>query len=105
MKPVIVHSGAKRELAKARVCYEERCEGLGLDFLTEVEAATEKLRQNPHLCPRYKRTAFRKQFVERFPYLIFFLELPDYFWIAAIAHGRRRAGYWKRRKPKETRPS
>jgi hypothetical protein len=37
--------------------------------------------------------------MERFPYLIFFLELPDCFWIAAIAHGARQPDYWKERKP------
>ena len=99
MKPVIVHSAAQRELARAMAWYDERCPGLGSDLLAEVEAATNKLRLAPEHCPHYKRTDFRKQFVERFPYLLFFLEMPAHIWIAAIADGRRRPGYWKRRKP------
>ncbi len=96
MKPVNVHSKARRELADAMAWYEERCEGLGLDLLVEFQKATVKLRHDPELCPR---SDFRKQPLERFPYLIFFLELTDCIWIAAIAHGSRQPGYWKERKP------
>ena len=63
------------------------------------EKALEKLQKHPEHCPRYKRTDYRKQQVERFPYLIFFLELPDSFWVSAIGHGARRPQYWKSRKP------
>jgi hypothetical protein len=99
VKSVNVHSAARRELAEAMAWYDERCEGLGLDLLAEFQKAAAKLRRAPEICPRYKRTDFRKQRMERFPYLIFFLELPDCFWIAAIAHGARQPDYWKERKP------
>ncbi|HZF02119.1 MAG TPA: type II toxin-antitoxin system RelE/ParE family toxin [Methylomirabilota bacterium] len=99
MKPVNVHSAARRELAEAMAWYDERCAGLGLDLLDEFQKAAAKLKRHPEFCPRYKRTNFRKQKLERFPYLIFFLELPDCVWIAAIAHGAREPDYWKHRKP------
>jgi hypothetical protein len=99
VKSVNVHSAARRELAEAMAWYDERCAGLGLDLLAEFQKAVAKLRRAPEICPRYKRTDFRKQRMERFPYLIFFLELPDCFWIAAIAHGARQPDYWKHREP------
>lgn len=97
MKPVIIHSAAKRELGEAMDWYESRCPGLGLDLISEVEAAIEKLRRNPQLCPRYKGTAYRKQQIRRFPYAVFFLDYPDCCWVTAIAHGARRPGYWRAR--------
>ena len=99
MKPVRVHSAARRELAEAMAWYDDRCAGLGLDLLAEFQKAVARLQRQPGLCPRYKRTDFRKQRMERFPYISFFLELPDHFWIAAIAHGARQPDYWKERKP------
>jgi toxin ParE1/3/4 len=41
----------------------------------------------------------RKCFVRRFPYTIFYLELAEQIWIAAVAHQRRRPGYWRNRMP------
>jgi toxin ParE1/3/4 len=99
VKPVKVHSAARTELAEAMAWYEERCQGLGLDLLAEFQVATDRLRRHPSHCPFHKKTAYRRQRMERFPYLIFFLELPDCLWIAAIAHGARRPDYWKQRKP------
>ena len=98
MKAVNVHSAPRRELAEAMTWYDERCEGLGLDLLAEFQKAAVKLQRHSEYCSRYKHTDYRRQQMERFPYLIFFLELPDCFWIAAIAHGSRRPDYWKERK-------
>ena len=79
--------------------YEEQVRGLGLDLEAEVDRSIRVLARNPASCPPHKKTHFRKQHVRRFPYIIFFLELPDRIWIAAIAHAKRRPGYWKARKP------
>lgn len=35
--------------------------------------------------------------VPRFPYHVVYLELPDRLQILAVAHDRRRPGYWKTR--------
>jgi hypothetical protein len=101
VKPVNVHPAARRELAEAMAWYDERCEGLGLDLLEDFQNAAAKLQRAPEHCPHYKHTDYCKQQLERFPYLIFFLELHDCFWIAAIAHGARLPYYWKQRKPQE----
>jgi toxin ParE1/3/4 len=99
VKPVKVHYAARSELAEAMAWYDERCRGLGLDLLMEFQKATNRLRRHPGHCSHYKKTGFRKHRMDRFPYLIFFLELPDCLWIAAIAHGAREPDYWKERKP------
>jgi toxin ParE1/3/4 len=41
----------------------------------------------------------RKSSVRRFPYVVFYLDLEEYIWIAAVAHQRRRPGYWVYRTP------
>ena len=54
MKPVIIHSDAREELDSAIAYYEEQKAGLGLDFLSEVEEAVDKIQQNPNLGGSYK---------------------------------------------------
>lgn len=96
MKPVIIHSEATEELEGAISYYEDQKVGLGLDFLAEVEQALSKIQQTPNLGAAYKAT-LRRYIIQRFPFLIFYAELEELIWVVAIAHGKRRPGYWRRR--------
>lgn len=98
MKPVTVHSAARAELDEAMGFYEGRARGLGLDLETNVERAVAGIQRDPEIWPRHKRTAFRKCFVARFPFTVFYMDLSDCIWIVAITHGSRRPDYWSRRK-------
>ena len=82
--------------------YEGQVLGLGLDLEAEVNRAIQILSRNPAACPPHKKSGLRKQHVRRFPYIVFFMELSDCIWIAAIAHAKRRPNYWKSRRPEET---
>jgi toxin ParE1/3/4 len=99
----VIHSEARAELDAAMEFYESRAAGLGLDLQADVKEAAAKIQQNPEAWPPHKRTGFRKYFVNRFPFTVFYMELPDCIWVAAIAHGRRRPDYWRRRQREEER--
>jgi toxin ParE1/3/4 len=99
VKPVIFHTAATRETRKAIVHYEEQRENLGRELRIEVEAAVQRLRRNPRSYPLYDDQGTRKVVLRRFPFTIFFVELEDSFWIAAVAHHKRRPNYWARRRP------
>jgi toxin ParE1/3/4 len=99
VKPVIVHPQAKTELDHAIGYYESKMTGLGLDFHAKVEQAIQKIQHDPQMWPRHLDPRFRKYVLERFPYLILYLERPDDIWIMAIAHAKRRPYYWKTRTP------
>ena len=94
MKPAVIHSEAQAELDAAIFFYESRAKGLGLDLHAKVEQAVRAIQTSPESWPPHKHSGFRKYFVERFPFIIFFLEMPDSIWIAAVAHASRRPGYW-----------
>ena len=98
MKPIIVHSQAREELDEAMAHYETRQEGLGLDLQAEVEWTLEKIRENPQLGSPYKASDYRFWIVHRFHYVVFYLELDESIWVAAIAHGSKRPDYWRRRR-------
>ena len=98
MKPVRVEPEAKHELAAAAAWYEEQREGLGLELVAEVDAVFAAIARSPGRFPLYPRVTqelgVRRAAARRFPYSIAFIELPHVIRILALAHERRRPGYW-----------
>lgn len=99
MKPVVFHHDAEGEIDDAMAYYESRRSGFGLVFLAEVQRVTDLIRQHPLRWAVYKNTVFRKCSLKRFPYAIYYLELDHCVWIAAVAHQKRKPGYWSQRRP------
>lgn len=99
MKPARFHDEAIADLDDAVAWHENQRAGLGDELRFEVERAVERIENDPTLGIRHGKgpTLFYK--VKRFRYLIYYAELADEIWIAAVAHERRRPGYWRRRKP------
>lgn len=98
MKPVIFQNEAAVEFEEDMAWYEKRQAGLGIDLQSEVESTIERIRRDPSLGMRYRKTPFQFIRVKRFPYVVYFRELEEAIWVIAIAHGRRKPGYWKNRK-------
>ncbi len=98
MKPVIIQREASAELEEDMAWYEKRQTGLGLDLESEVEKTIARVRRDPTIGTRYRNTQIQFVRVKRFPYVVYFREFEDAIWVIAIAHGRRRPGYWKKRK-------
>ena len=99
MKSVTFDSEAEAEFRAAALYYESQRAGLGDDFVAEVEQAVQRIAQTPQAFPLHGSSGLRKCLLLRFPYTIYFLELADRIWIAAVAHQRRRPGYWSHRQP------
>ena len=70
-----------------------------MELLSEVESASRRITAQPEVGSRYKATEYRFLLVRRFPYVLYYLDLPERIWIAAVAHARRRPGYWRSRRP------
>ena len=98
MKPVVLHDLAVAEFDEAAAWYEERKGGLGAEFRNAVEDAVHRIQNNPQAGSRYGRTNFRFVLVHRFPLVVFYAESEDAIRLMAVAHGRRRPGYLRKRK-------
>lgn len=98
MKPVRLAPEAARELNEAAVWYESRQSGLANRFLDELDALLPQIRQNPAAFPCLADIPadleVRRALMVRFPFALVFLELRDDIRIVAVAHGKRRPGYW-----------
>jgi plasmid stabilization system protein ParE len=93
------HPGALAEIERARDWYEERRPGLGADLVDEIERVLARLDEAPMSFARSpeSRAAYRAS-LARFPYWMIFAVLDDGdVLVVAVAHARRRAGYWRRR--------
>ncbi|MCH7637888.1 MAG: type II toxin-antitoxin system RelE/ParE family toxin [Bacteroidetes bacterium] len=84
------------KLWDAALYYEERAVGLGQEFFEEVERALAFAVQNPELGTR-STASTRRVLINRFPYSVIYRALENEFLVVAIAHQRRRPGYWRTR--------
>ncbi len=81
-------------MVEAAKFYEQRHDGLGVDFLSEVEHSIERLRANPE-AGRSLRAGIRRRLLRRFPYGLLYRVDAEEIVIVAVMHLRRRPGYWR----------
>jgi plasmid stabilization system protein ParE len=96
MIPVTILHEAELELREAVAYYEEKSPRLGLDFEAEIEKSIRTIREFPDWWP-LREDGTRRYLTHRFPYLVIYTQKKDHIWIIAIAHCKRRPGYWKDR--------
>lgn len=87
---------AREELNEAASFYEAKVTGLGVAFLDDVDRSIEMLCESPRIGAAAGRT-FRKLLLRRFPYSIIYALRDEEVIIVAVAHQRKRPGYWRRR--------
>ncbi len=84
-------------MTEAAAWYDERVAGLGIRFLSEVEAAFARIDEMPLLGPpwlhRRVPAGVRRMLVRSFPYSAVYILEPRLV-VVAIAHAHRRPGYW-----------
>jgi toxin ParE1/3/4 len=94
---VSTHPLAEDELVDAAVYYARQGSArLGQDFIGEFERSIDLLRLQPMLGPVW-RGPFRRLPIRRFPYSVVYHVSGDMLRIVALAHQRRRPGYWRSR--------
>jgi len=93
-----VGSDAETELTDGAIYYarEGKNADLGLAFIAEFERALELLCTYPRLGAPWRS---RRRFpLRRFPYSIIYYVTGEELWVIALAHHRRKPGYWAGRK-------
>ena len=96
MKPVQVHPGARAEIKGAFEWYWVRSESSAIGFDAELRDAFGVLRKSPAICAPYLRGT-RRVILDHYPYFVVSRELPRKIQIVAVAHAKRRPGYWAKR--------
>jgi plasmid stabilization system protein ParE len=95
-KPVRLHPEARREYLEALVWYRDRNLAVASDFELAVSKAVHAIETAPQRWPNYFGE-FRRYTLHRFPFNIVYQEVLSEVIVFAVAHGRRRPGYWRKR--------
>lgn len=103
-KTVRLEPEAEGEFDAAATWYERQRHGLGQDFVDEIARSLSRVAETPQsfgLLPSVPQDlGIRRAAVHRFPYTVLFIDQPNVVRVLAIAHQRRRPGYWRGRLPK-----
>ena len=91
------HPSASEELEAASSFYEGRRPGLGEELADEIEDVCVLLSEYPAI-GRKVDEAHRSVPLRRFPFVLFYLVRANVVQIIAVAHKRKRPGYWRRRR-------
>ena len=93
---VKIHPEARAELRAARNWYQERSPLSAIAFAQTVANATSRIREAPNSFPLADHGT-RKFVLQRFPFNIFYRIRDNEIVIVAVAHQKRRPGYWSNR--------
>ena len=91
-----LHPHARTELSDARNWYFERSPLSAFAFAQTVENALSRIKEAPNTFPLADHGT-RKFVLQRFPFNIFYRTLENEIVIVAVAHQKRRPGYWSGR--------
>jgi plasmid stabilization system protein ParE len=87
---------ADEEMSEAASFYEAHSTGLGTHYLNEVQHVIDLVREYPELGQAVDQ-GLRRVVLHRFPFSLIYSVETDAIVIVAVAHQRRRPGYWKNR--------
>jgi len=91
------HQAASEELVAASSFYEERRLGLGDELADEIAEVCLLLSEYPTI-GRWVDDVHRSVPLRRFPFVLFYRVRGTVVQIIAVAHKRKRPGYWRRRR-------
>jgi toxin ParE1/3/4 len=90
------HPTDLREVEEAQGWYEERSLFAASAFLRELTTAVRRIRQAPNGYPSAE-AGTRQILLERFRFTIYYRLRQDTLLVVAVAHQKRRPGYWTSR--------
>jgi plasmid stabilization system protein ParE len=93
---VIFHPAAAQEAESAYDWYVVRSPRAAQGFREELRHAIDAVSENPSTWPRHGARGRRYVF-PRFPFNLVYVVRGDQVEILAVAHSRRRPGYWRSR--------
>jgi toxin ParE1/3/4 len=93
-----IHPEADAEFAEAVRYYAEINPQLGVRFYLEIERLIRAICDQPDRFFQFSPPA-RRALSHEFPYAVVFLKQSERIWIVAVAHSKRKPGYWRDRLP------
>ena len=96
VQKIDVHPEARAEITGSLQYYEDKDPSVAEDFDVTIDAAVLLIAAKPDTWPTYLHGTHR-YLLSRFPYSVIYREHNDAIQIIALAHHRRKPGYWVKR--------
>lgn len=98
MKLWRIEQGAEEDFAAALDFYREESDALAGRLYDEIHRLITDICATPR---RFRMVAppVRRHFSGTFPYAVLYVDKPDHVLVLAVAHFKRRPGYWRKRLP------
>ena len=93
MLNVIFHLDIELEVKASYEWYQNQAEGLGEDFLTELESAYQAILELPNTWPKF-HSGFRRFLLSKFPFSIIYRLTQETIFVVAVMHNSRKPRYW-----------
>ena len=94
--PIVFQEGVRGEIDEAYAWYEEQRQGLGEEFLSEVQRALDRIEQNPGIhAPIYQTVRHAR--MKRFAYAAYYRLETDRIVVIAVHHVKRDPKRWQSR--------
>ena len=89
-------TGARGDFDESFNWYAQRSVGAAIGFASSIDEAIDRVTEDPH---RFPFTSGGCQYcsLNRYPFRIVFRDEPNRLIVVAIAHAKRRPGYWRNR--------
>lgn len=101
MRRFVIREAAELDIVSSAEWYEQQRVGLGREFLVEARAAVEAIEDHGEYATapykRYTTFVVRREFLDRFPYRVFFIETDAVREVIAVMRDGQDEARWKAR--------
>jgi toxin ParE1/3/4 len=92
----VVRPDAELDMAAARDWYDGQRDGLGTEFLVELDVVFDRIKSFPESAAVEYRQV-RQVPLARFPYVVYYRLAADVIEVVAVLHGSRSPSVWRSR--------
>lgn len=91
------HREAEVEHLETIAYYESQQPGLGASYLEDFDETMNKICEMPHRYRIERKPDIRRASLQKYPFTVLYREKVGIVQVLAVAHKRRRPGYWLKR--------
>ena len=93
MSQLIFHPDVATEIGASYAWYQEQANGLGDDYLAELEASFQAIIELPDTWPNFQK-GYRRFLLSKFPFSVIYRANNNAIYVVAVMHNSRKPGYW-----------
>lgn len=93
MLNLIFHPDIAIEVKASYDWYQNQADGLGDDFLRELEAGCQTIVELPETWPVFRRK-YRRFLLSKFPFSVIYRQKNDSIFVVAVMHNSRKPDCW-----------